>query len=156
MCPQVAPRPRMTARVLPCRGQVWPCRGRAPRPCRNAKLPYRSIPHAPARYVARHATRLPLPCHASTPRAFSCRAPSLRTGTPRAPTRLRALPRAERPAPPDCAPALCSMGSSPFQVLHLFFFHFFFSNYFQLLENVPKIIFIRFFFFFTFPAIGKY
>ena len=45
--PASTPRPRMVACVRPCRGQVWSCRGRAPRSCRSARLPYRSIPRAP-------------------------------------------------------------------------------------------------------------
>ena len=63
------------------------------------------------------------------------------------PQRLPARPAPKRPAQRPAA--LCSMGSSPFQVLHTFF-PFFFFHFFRSLENTKKYI-IYFFSFSSTP-----
>ena len=92
--------------------------GRAP--CRAPRLPAarpcQPTPKRPrAQLPARHA-----------PRAHAACTPACR---------LR--PRAYRAPAPERPAALCSMGSSPFQVLHTFFFSFFF-HFFQPLENTKN------------------
>ena len=125
----------------------------APRPaCRTGPTPA-AAPVLPA--PARPAPACPAPvrpaCVPQRPSAASLRS-----------CRLRLLGASRAPSPAQRLAALCSMGSSPFQVLHTFFFFFFisfshwkipkkyiylFSFIFQYTNKFIKIYFIYFFFF---------
>ena len=70
----------MVVRVLPCCGRVWPCRGRAPRPCRSPNCRVATL-RAPARVPA----ACPRAPNASCPPSACVPAP--RSPAPRAPAR---------------------------------------------------------------------
>ena len=141
-----APTARLPARSTPtrcCRLRPSACRPSAPAPATPA--PQRLLPQRPARPAAR------MPC---TPSTHACPAPTCAPSP--APTCVPRAPPARPAARPTPAQRLASrsMGSSPFQGLHQFFFpyyyyyYYYFSSYFQQLEKSLKLLLLLFFFIF--------
>ena len=112
------------------------------RPCRlRARLPPAACARGPVPLLPRASL------HAYSPSAHAPRARTPRLLVARAcPVLSACVPRAQRRAPclrprASRVPALCSMGSSPFQVLHLQFFfslYIFFHLILDILSKIPS------------------
>ena len=144
--PNSKPRPRLLSRPrAPAPRAPAPVPPSAPAPATAPARP--SAPYAlcpPARPACQCRVARPSPC-------------ALRLSAPHAQPAHQHTPRAYVPA----RPASCSMGSSPFQVLHIFFFSFFtlfffIHFFFYATGKSPKKIIIYFYLFiiiiFHFPV----
>ena len=138
---------RTRCRVTGLAGRVA-ARTQAPACCAARVVPRRATP-CQVRLLCPHAPPMRLLAVPSAPaRAPECPAPSgprapsaQHPRAPSAPAPHTQHPCIARPAPLRAQP-YAQMGSSPFQVLHRFFFFFFIS--FQQLENTQKHIYIFF------------